>query len=126
MPARSQLLSTVCSASLLAGAAHAQAPALPSRQFTPWRPAAAPGNAVVSRQVGALKPGAETTRSGAVTGLLVGSIVGVAATGVFLALFCGDPDTSCGADEVGRAAIVLVPPPAILGALIGSLGQSDD
>jgi hypothetical protein len=55
------------------------------------------------------------------TGLLVGGIVGVAATTVFLIGFCSDPDTECGVDEVGRAALFIAVPAAGLGALIGSL-----
>jgi hypothetical protein len=55
------------------------------------------------------------------TGLLVGGIVGVAATTVFLIGFCGDTDTECGADEVGRAVLFIAVPTAALGALIGFL-----
>ena len=55
------------------------------------------------------------------TGLLIGSLVGGVATGVFLAAFCSDPDTQCGADEVGRAVVIIAVPPAVLGAVIGSL-----
>jgi hypothetical protein len=61
------------------------------------------------------------TRSHTSTGLLVGGIVGLAATTVFLIGFCGDPDTQCGADEVGRAVLFIAVPTAALGALIGSL-----
>ena len=56
-----------------------------------------------------------------VTGLLIGGIIGTVATGVFLAAFCSDPDTHCGADEVGRAFVIIAVPPALLGATIGSL-----
>lgn len=55
------------------------------------------------------------------TGLLVGGLVGGAATAVFLAAFCGDPDTVCGADEVGRVVVIIAVPVAAAGALIGSL-----
>ena len=55
------------------------------------------------------------------TGLLIGSAVGLAATGLFLAAFCGDPDTECGADEYGRALVIIAVPAAAAGALIGSL-----
>jgi hypothetical protein len=55
------------------------------------------------------------------TGLLIGSVVGAAATGAFLAAFCSDPDTKCGADEVVRAVVIIAVPPALVGALIGSL-----
>ena len=55
------------------------------------------------------------------TGLLIGSAIGLAATGLFLAAFCGDPDTECGADEYGRAIVIIAVPAAAAGALIGSL-----
>jgi hypothetical protein len=61
------------------------------------------------------------THSHTFTGLLIGSAVGLAATGVFLAAFCGDPDTACGADEYGRALVIIAVPAAAAGALIGSL-----
>jgi hypothetical protein len=64
------------------------------------------------------------TRSHTGTGLLIGGIVGVAATTVFLIGFCGDPDTECGVDEVGRAVLFIGVPIAALGALIGSLIHS--
>jgi hypothetical protein len=59
------------------------------------------------------------------TGLLIGSLVGVAATGVFLAAFCSDPDTRCGADEVGRAVVFIAVPAAVTGAVIGSLIRTE-
>jgi hypothetical protein len=55
------------------------------------------------------------------TGLLVGAGVGIAAAIVFLIPFCDDPDTECGADEVGRAVAVFTVPSALAGALVGSL-----
>jgi hypothetical protein len=55
------------------------------------------------------------------TGLLIGGLVGSAATALFLAEFCGDSDTECGADEVGRAVVIIAVPVAAGGALIGSL-----
>jgi len=61
------------------------------------------------------------TRSHTWTGLLVGGLVGGVATAVFLSAFCGDPDTQCGADEVGRAVLIIGVPPAVVGAIIGSL-----
>ena len=61
------------------------------------------------------------THSHTLTGLLIGSAVGLAATGIFLAAFCGDPDTECGADEYGRALVIIAVPAAAAGALIGSL-----
>ena len=61
------------------------------------------------------------THSHTLTGLMIGGLVGVAATGVFLAAFCSDPDTQCGADEVGRAVVIIAVPSAVVGAVIGSL-----
>jgi hypothetical protein len=121
-----RFLPVVCSVLLAAGAAHAQAPTVSSDHLISWEPPIGRGDPVLSRQLTALDRGRDATRSHAATGLLVGGIVGVAATGAFLALFCSDPDTSCGADEVGRVAVVFIPPPALLGALIGSLVDSDD
>jgi hypothetical protein len=66
------------------------------------------------------------TRSHTVTGLLVGAVVGVAATTVFLIGFCDDPDTQCGIDEVGRALVIIAVPAAAVGALIGSLIRTED
>jgi hypothetical protein len=60
------------------------------------------------------------------TGLLVGSLVGAAATGLFLYAFCSDDDTACGADEVGRAVLIIGMPFAAAGALIGALVRTND
>jgi hypothetical protein len=60
-------------------------------------------------------------RSHTGTGLLIGGIVGAVATTIFLAGFCSDPDTQCGADEVGRAVLFIAVPAALVGTLIGSL-----
>ncbi len=70
-----------------------------------------------------LSPGdtASETHSHTFTGLLIGSAVGIAATTLFLVAFCGDPDTECGADEYGRAIVIIAVPAAAAGALIGSL-----
>jgi hypothetical protein len=65
------------------------------------------------------------THSHTLTGLLIGGLVGVVATGVFLAGFCSDADTQCGADEVGRAVVIIAVPPAIVGAVIGSLIRTE-
>jgi len=65
------------------------------------------------------------THSHTLTGLLIGGLVGVAATGVFLAAFCSDPDTQCGADEVGRAVVIIAVPSAVVGAVIGSLIRTE-
>jgi hypothetical protein len=64
------------------------------------------------------------TRSHTGTGLLVGGLIGVAATTVFLIGYCDDPDTRCEIDEVGRALLIIAVPAAALGALIGSLIRS--
>ena len=66
-----------------------------------------------------------TTRSHVGTGLLIGGVIGAAATTLFLIGFCSDPDTSCGVDEVGRAGLVIAVPPAALGALIGMLVRTE-
>lgn len=55
------------------------------------------------------------------TGLLIGTAVGAAAAGTFLAAFCNDPDSQCGADEVARAVVIIAVPSALVGAVIGSL-----
>ena len=59
------------------------------------------------------------------TGLLVGAAIGAAATTAFLVAFCSDPDTTCQADEVARAALIIGVPFAAAGALIGALSRSD-
>ena len=66
------------------------------------------------------------TRHHTGTGLLIGGLVGAAATTLFLVAFCSDPDTACGADEVGRAAVVIALPLAAVGALIGSLARTEE
>jgi hypothetical protein len=60
------------------------------------------------------------------TGLLVGGLIGIAATTVFLIGFCDDPDTQCGVDEVGRAVVLIAVPAAAVGALIGYLIRTED
>jgi hypothetical protein len=57
---------------------------------------------------------------------LVGGIIGVAATTVFLIGFCSDSDTKCELDEVGRAVLYIAVPAAAVGALIGSLIHTED
>ena len=64
------------------------------------------------------------TRTG--TGALVGLLVGTAATAVFLAGFCSDPDTLCQTDEVGLAFVLIAGPPTLVGALIGAAVRSED
>jgi hypothetical protein len=87
---------------------------------------------------GVLRPAAErrisvfpvrlraATRSHTGTGLLIGGLVGAAATTVFLIGFCDDPDTQCGADEIGRAVLFIAVPCAAVGALIGSLIRTEE
>ena len=60
------------------------------------------------------------------TGLLIGSIIGVAATTIFLIGFCSDADTECGADEVGRGVLFIAVPAAAAGAPVGSLIHKED
>ena len=97
-------------------AARGQAPA---PAFASWRPA---GPALRTAAAAQLVPiGAAGTRSHTGKGLLIGGIVGAVATSVFLVGFCSDPDSSCGADEVGRAVLIIGLPPALAGAVIGSL-----
>ena len=66
-----------------------------------------------------------STRSHTGTGLLIGGLVGGVATAVFLAGFCSDADTQCGADEIGRAVLFIAVPTALVGTLIGSLIRTD-
>ena len=80
---------------------HAELPSDPAPQGGGWQGAAA--------------------RSHAKTGLLVGGIIGLAATTAFLIVFCDDPDTACGIDEVGRAVVIIAVPVAAAGTLIGAL-----
>lgn len=65
-------------------------------------------------------------RSHTGTGLLIGGLIGAAATTVFLIGFCSDADTKCEMDEVGRAVVFIAVPAAALGALIGSLVRTND
>jgi hypothetical protein len=65
-------------------------------------------------------------RHHAITGLLIGSAIGAVATTVFLIGFCGDADTACGSDEVGRATVVIAVPCAAAGALVGWLIRTDE
>jgi len=67
---------------------------------------------------------APSARSHAKTGFVTGAIIGVTAATVFLIAFCSDADTKCGPDEIGRAVLFIALPPALVGALIGSLIRS--
>ena len=96
---------------------------LPSQALAPrltaWRPTLwteSPVRGALVPKVGA----SSESHSHTLTGLLIGSLVGAAATGLFLAAFCSDGDTQCGADEVGRAVLIIAVPPAVVGAVIGS------
>jgi hypothetical protein len=88
--------------------------------LTSWRPARWTESAVHVAPVPRVVESAET-HSHTLTGLLIGGLVGAGATGLFLGVFCNDADTQCGADEVGRAVLIIAVPPAVLGAVIGSL-----
>jgi hypothetical protein len=79
-----------------------------------------------SRVTGASPAEQATTRSHTLTGLLIGGLVGAAATTVFLIGFCGDPDTACQGDEVGRAILIIGVPCAAAGALIGTLIRTEE
>jgi hypothetical protein len=112
--------SVVLLAALILGTAHI----LPSQALAPSPPAWRP--TLRNESPGRIGPVSQVvtssgTHSHTLTGLLIGSVVGAAATGVFLALFCSDPDTRCGAHEVGRAVVIIAIPPAVAGAVIGSL-----
>jgi hypothetical protein len=97
---------------------------LPSQALAPrltaWRPILRTESTVRLAPVPQAAASSEA-HSHTLTGLLIGSLVGAAATGVFLAAFCSDPDTQCGAHEVGRAVVIIAVPPAVVGAVIGSL-----
>jgi hypothetical protein len=60
------------------------------------------------------------------TGLLIGGLVGAAATATVLFLYCSDPDTRCRAGEVATGSMVILLPAAALGALIGSLVRTEE
>jgi hypothetical protein len=83
--------------------------------------------ALIERQAPILRPGDRpSTRSHIRTGLIIGGVVGAVATTAFLAAFCGDPDTACGADEVGRAVVLIGVPCAAAGGLIGWLVRTEE
>jgi hypothetical protein len=58
-------------------------------------------------------------RSHWVRGGVIGLGLGFAASGLFLAAFCSDPDTSCHADTVGRVLALIALPPTAVGLGIG-------
>ncbi len=89
-------------------------------QLTAWSPTLRTQSVVRIATVPQDTATAET-HSHTVTGLLIGGSVGLVATGLFLSVFCSDSDTQCGADEVARAVAIIAVPPAVVGAVIGSL-----
>ncbi len=111
---------SVLTAVLLLGTAQILPGQALGARLTTWRPTLESETTVPLVPVPHELTGAET-HSHTMTGLLIGGLVGVAPTGLFLAAFCSDPDTQCGADEVGRAVVIIAVPPALVGALIGSL-----
>ena len=104
-----------------------QAPPAPFARWSGEVPADARLRALSlrGRIAGASLPEQSTTRSHTATGLLIGGLVGAAATTIFLVGFCGDPDTACQGDEVGRAILIIALPCAATGALIGSLIRTE-
>jgi hypothetical protein len=113
----------------LGGVEGLEAQAVTARMPT-WRPAlqAEVSRGAWARRTGPLLPAESSsqTHSHTWTGLLIGSLVGAAATAVFLTAFCSGADTQCGADEVGRAVVIIAVPAAVAGALIGSVIRSRD
>jgi hypothetical protein len=115
---------TAAPAALLAVLFLGTAQILPSQALAPrltaWRPTLRIESTVRVASFPRMEASSES-HSHTLTGLLIGSVVGAVATGVFLAAFCSDSDTQCGADEVGRAVLIIAVPPAVVGAVIGSL-----
>ena len=125
---RTQLLLAALLALAAPAAARAQAAPLP---FPRWQGNLPPGTATPAARTEHQGAAALARESAAVrrhtgTGLLIGGVVGAAATTIFLIGFCNDPDTSCGVDEVGRAAVIIGVPCAAAGALIGWLVKTDE
>jgi hypothetical protein len=125
---RTQLLLAALLALAAPAAARAQAAPLP---FPRWQGNLPPGTAALAARTEPQGAAALARESAAVrrhtgTGLLIGGVVGAAATTVFLIGFCSDPDTSCGVDEVGRATVIIGVPCAAAGALIGWLVKTDE
>jgi hypothetical protein len=125
---------TIKTGMLLFWVAVAAPPTLPAQIATPPLPTWAAGRLGGTEQRSwtwdgggrTLPLDARATRSHTKTGLLVGGLIGAAATTVFLVGFCSDPDTACGADEVGRAVLFIAVPCTAVGALIGSVVHSDE
>ena len=110
-------------AALLLGAPSHALAQLAVGPFAVWENDAPPDREPGTRRItGATLPDSERSAGNhAGTGLLVGVGVGIAAATVFLIQFCNDPDTECGADEVGKGVAVFTVPAALAGALIGAL-----
>jgi len=64
-------------------------------------------------------------RSHVARGAIIGAIVGGAATGLFLAAFCSDPDTLCEADEFAKVGLIIGLPPVALGTAIGLIASHE-
>jgi hypothetical protein len=64
-------------------------------------------------------------RSHWVRGGAIGLVTGLAASGLFLAAFCSDPDTSCHADTVGKVTAIFGLPPTMIGLGIGLAIRSE-
>ena len=94
-----------------AAAWRADAPVLATPAVMP--PLAAPAEVSVADTA--------TSHGHTTEGLLIGGIVGVAAAGLFLAGFCNDTESPCQGDEYARALVFIALPPAVAGALIGTL-----
>jgi hypothetical protein len=60
-----------------------------------------------------------------VRGGAIGLAAGLAASGLFLAAFCSDLDTSCHADTVGRVLAIFGLPPTMIGLGIGLAIRSE-
>jgi hypothetical protein len=124
MPARKILGSVLLSVLLLATTDFLSAQAL-APPFPSWHPQL-PAETILpslAKEAAPVSARAMSShgQSHTMTGLLIGGLVGAAATGVFLAGFCSGSDTHCGGDEVGTAAVIIALPLAVVGAIIGSL-----
>ncbi len=60
-----------------------------------------------------------------VRGAAIGLATGLAASGLFLAAFCSDLDTSCHADTVGKVVALIGLPPTVIGVGIGLAIRSE-
>ena len=108
------------------GALHAQMAGRPFQSWTGKHPDGGPPGASASQRLSGRVGTRGSARSPAGEGLLIGGVVGAVVTTVFLLNFCAGSDTSCGADEVGRAVMVIAVPCAAIGALLGSTGKTEE